>query len=97
MVTGLITKLIDVLIMVNASAAVGTATIETGIGPVLGYSVAAWYAWQAYDLYNEISAFFGNAEATFRLIAGSIEMVKAGMEVAKLPDLKPYQHPGVGS
>ncbi|MFD6712347.1 hypothetical protein AMK25_22375 [Micromonospora sp. TSRI0369] len=96
-VTGLITKLIDVLIMVNASAAVGTATIETGVGPVLGYSVAAWYVWQAYDLYNEISTFFGNAEATFKLIAGSIEMVKAGMEVAKLPDLKPYQHPGLGS
>ncbi|MEU8374733.1 hypothetical protein AB0C22_16635 [Micromonospora sp. NPDC048894] len=93
-VTGLISKLIDVLIIVNAASAVGTATIETGVGPVLGYGVAAYYAWQAYDLYNEISTFYGNAEATFKGIAGSIEVVKAGMEVASLPDLKPYQHPG---
>jgi uncharacterized protein YukE len=93
-VTGLISKLIDVLIVVNASAALGTATIETGVGPVLGYSVAAYYAWQAYDLYTEISTFYGNAEATFKGIAGSIEMVKAGMEVSSLPDMKPYQHPG---
>ncbi|MGW3891460.1 hypothetical protein ACWD69_22470 [Micromonospora chokoriensis] len=50
-VSGLITKLIDVLIVVNLASAVGTATIETGIGPVVGYGVAAYYAWQAYDLY----------------------------------------------
>ncbi|WP_157743055.1 hypothetical protein [Micromonospora coriariae] len=25
--------------------------------------MAAYYAWQAYDLYNEISTFYGNAEA----------------------------------
>ncbi len=93
-VTGLISKLIDVLIVINAAAAIGTATLETGVGPVLGYSVAAYYAWQAYDLYNEISTFYGNAEATFKGIAGSITLVKAGMEVAALPDLKPYQHPG---
>ncbi|QGN48614.1 hypothetical protein GKC29_18465 [Micromonospora sp. WMMC415] len=93
-VTGLIGKLIDVLIIINAAAAVGTATIETGVGAVAGYGVAAYYAWQAYDLYNEISTFYGNAEATFKAIAGSIAMVKAGMAVAALPDLKPYTHPG---
>ncbi|MFE9206221.1 hypothetical protein [Micromonospora sp. NPDC007230] len=94
-VTGLISKLIDVLIVINVASAVGTATIETGVGAVVGYGVAAYYAWQAYDLYNEISTFYGNAEATFKGIAGSIEMVKAGMEVSSLPDLKPYQHPQV--
>lgn len=94
-VTGLITKLIDVLIVINAAAAVGTATLETGIGPIAGYGVAAYYAWQAYDLYNEISAFFSNAEATFKGIAGSITMIKAGLAVASLPDLQPYHHPGL--
>ncbi len=93
-VSGLITKLIDVLIVINLASAVGTATIKTGVGPVVGYSVAAYYAWQAYDLYSEISTFFGNAEATFKGIAGTLGMIQAGAAVAALPDLKPYRHPG---
>ena len=93
-VSGLIAKLIDVLIVINVASAVGTATIETGVGPVVGYGVAAYYAWQAYDLYNEISTFYGNAEATFKGIAGTIGMIQAGAAVAALPDLQPYQHPG---
>ncbi|AEB42600.1 hypothetical protein [Micromonospora maris] len=93
-VSGLITKLIDVLIVINLASAVGTATIETGVGPVVGYSVAAYYAWQAYDLYGEISTFFGNAEATFKGIAGTLGMIQAGAAVAALPDLEPYRHPG---
>ncbi|MEV4665671.1 hypothetical protein AB0J85_27450 [Micromonospora echinofusca] len=93
-VSGLIAKLIDVLIVINLASAVGTATIETGVGPVIGYGVAAYYAWQAYDLYNEISTFYGNAEATFKGIAGTIGMIQASAAVSALPDLKPYQHPG---
>jgi hypothetical protein len=54
-VSELMSQLIDVLIIINAAGAIGTATIETGIGPVLDYSVAAFYAWQAYKLYEEIS------------------------------------------
>jgi hypothetical protein len=93
-VSGVITKLIDVLIIVNLAAVVGTATIQTGVGAVAGYGVAAYFAWQAYDLYKEISTVYGNAEAIFKGIAGSIAMIDAGMAVATLPDLKPYQHPG---
>jgi uncharacterized protein YukE len=92
-VTALISKLIDVLIVINLASAVGTATIETGVGAVAGYGVAAYYAWQAYDLYNEISNFYSNAEAIFRGIAGSIIAIEAGMEVAALPDLVAYRHP----
>ncbi|MEU8376631.1 hypothetical protein AB0C22_26440 [Micromonospora sp. NPDC048894] len=93
-VSGLTAKLIDVLVVINLASAVGTATIETGVGPVVGYGVAAYYAWQAYDLYDEISTFYGNAEATFKGIAGTIGMIQAGAAVAALPDLKPYHHPG---
>jgi sensor histidine kinase regulating citrate/malate metabolism len=92
-VTGLISKLLDVLIMVNLASAAGTATIETGIGALAGYGVAAYYAWQAYDLYKEISTFYSNAEATFKGIAGTIAAVKAGHEVAAIPSLTPYRHP----
>jgi hypothetical protein len=92
-VSGLIGKLIDVLIIVNLAAVLGTATIQTGVGAVAGYGVAAYYAWQAYDLYKTISTVYGNAEATFKTIAGAIAMIDAGLGVIKLPDLKPYQHP----
>ncbi len=42
-------------------------------------------------------AFSGDWDAYVKGIAGSIEMVKAGMEVAALPDLKPYQPPWTGN
>jgi hypothetical protein len=92
-VSGLISDLLDVLIIINASAAVGTATIETGVGPVAGYGVAAYYAWQAYDLYQEISAFYGNAEDLLNLIGGSITGIKATLAVKDLPTVQPYHHP----
>ncbi|AVT29410.1 hypothetical protein C6361_07790 [Plantactinospora sp. BC1] len=94
-VTGLISKLLDTLIIINAAAIVGTAAIETGIGPVIGYSVAAYYAWQAYDLYKEISTLYGNAEAIIKAVAGSISAVKAQLDVAGIPSLAPYHHPAV--
>lgn len=92
-VTGLISKLIDVLIIINIAAAAGTVTIETGIGAVAGYGIAAYYTYQAYDLYNDISAFYGSAEALIKAIAGSIAAIKAGQEVASIPSLAPYHHP----
>ena len=92
-VSGLMSQLIDVLIIVNAAGAVGTASIETGIGPVLGYSVAAFYAFQAYELYEEISKFFGTADAVINALAGAVESVEVRLAVDDLPDMKPYRHP----
>ncbi|WP_199517041.1 hypothetical protein [Nucisporomicrobium flavum] len=92
-VSGLISDLLDVLIIINASAAVGTATIETVVGPIAGYGVAAYYTWQAYDLYKEISSFFGNAEDLLKLIGGSITGIKATLAVKDLPTVQPYKHP----
>ncbi|MFF5075747.1 hypothetical protein ACFY36_01740 [Actinoplanes sp. NPDC000266] len=92
-VAGLITDLIDLLIIINAASAVGTALIETGIGALAGYSVAAYYTWQAYDLYKHISDFYGKTEDMIKLIAGSIGAVKADIAVKDLPSVAPYHHP----
>ncbi|GGQ87374.1 hypothetical protein [Couchioplanes azureus] len=92
-VSGLISDLLDVLIIINASAAIGTATIETVVGPIAGYGVAAYYTWQAYDLYKEISKFYGNAEDLLKLIGGSITGIKATLAVKDLPTVQPYRHP----
>ncbi|AGZ39611.1 hypothetical protein [Actinoplanes friuliensis] len=92
-VSGLISDLLDVLIIINAAAAVGTATIETVVGPIAGYGVAAYYTWQAYDLYKEISSLYGNAEDLLKLIGGSITGIKATLAVKDLPTVQPYHHP----
>ncbi len=92
-VAGLISDLLDVLIIINVAAAAGTALIETGIGAIAGYGVAAYYTWQAYDLYNEISKFYGDAEALIKAVGGTITSVKAQLTVRDLPTVQPYQHP----
>jgi hypothetical protein len=94
-VSGLIGQLLDLLIIINAAAAIGTATVETVVGPIAGYAVAAYYAWQAYELYKRIASFYGAAEITLRGIAGMIGAVQSGQELVKLPTLKPYRHPAV--
>ncbi|MBL7253375.1 hypothetical protein [Paractinoplanes lichenicola] len=90
---GLISDLLDLLIIINAASVAGTALIETGIGALAGYTVAAYYAWQAYDLYKHISDFYGNTEDLLKVIAGSIGAIKAQLAVKDLPPVQPYHHP----
>ena len=92
-VSGLMSQLLDVLIIINAAAAVGTASIETVIGPVLGYGVAAYYVYQAYKLYEEISRFFGTADNVIKALAGTVESIEAKLAVDDLPQTQPYRHP----
>ncbi|MEO3748960.1 hypothetical protein [Plantactinospora sp. B5E13] len=93
--TNLLGKLLDALIMVCVAGAVGTATIKTGIGAVAGYGAAAYYAWQAYDLYKEISTVYGNAEVTFKSLGALISAVDARLGLGSLPQVKPYHHPAL--
>lgn len=93
-VSGLIVNLIDVLLIINLATVVGTATIKTGVGAVAGYSVAAYYAWQAHELYSRIASLYANTEATLKALASSIAMIQAGLAVGSLPELPPYRRPG---
>jgi hypothetical protein len=90
---GMISDLLELLIIINASAAAGTALIETGVGAVAGYGVAACYIWQTYDLYKDISKFYGNCEDMLKVIAGTINATKADLAVKDLPAVQPYRHP----
>lgn len=90
---GMISDLIDLLIIINVAAAASTALIETGVGAVAGYGVAAYYIWQAYDLYKDISKVYGACEDTVKAVAGSIGVVKASLAVGDLPAPAPYKHP----
>ncbi|MGX6606225.1 hypothetical protein ACWKSP_29490 [Micromonosporaceae bacterium Da 78-11] len=92
-VSGMMTDLIDILIIINGAMAAGTALIETGIGPLAGYGIAAYYSWQAYDLYQHISDFFGNAEDVLNAIGGTIGSIDAKLAIRDLPAVQPYRHP----
>ena len=71
----------NVLVVINAAGAIGTATIETGAGPMVGYGVALFYAWQAYKLYEEISNLFGNADDIINALAGAVGSIQARLAI----------------
>ncbi|GLY05003.1 hypothetical protein Acsp01_53820 [Actinoplanes sp. NBRC 101535] len=90
---GLISDLLDLMLVISGALAAGTATLVSAIGPITGYSIAAYYAWQAWDLYNEISKFYGQAEDLLKLIGGWIGGVSAALAVKDIPTIAPYHHP----
>ena len=83
----LIGDLFDLLIVVNAAAAVGTAMVETGIGAIAGYGIAAYYAVQAYELYQKIARFYSIADDMIKAIGASVGAVRAELAVRDLPAL----------
>lgn len=93
---GLLMKFIDALIYVSGALAAGTATIETVLGPIAGYSTAAYYAWQAYNLYKEISFVYGTAEDSIKFISGSVDAISASAGLGETPSIQPYHHPASG-
>ncbi|WP_328468781.1 hypothetical protein OHA21_00030 [Actinoplanes sp. NBC_00393] len=93
-VSGLIVKMFDALLIVSIGLAGGTAMVATFAGAVVGYSVALSYAIYAIDLYNEIATVYGNAEAMIKAIGGSITALKSSAELMELPNLEPYRRPG---
>lgn len=90
---GMISDLLDLLLIISGALAAGTATIHTIFGPIAGYSIALYYAWQAYDLYHQISKFFGAAEDMLKLVGGSIAGLSATLAVDEMPVVEPYRHP----
>jgi hypothetical protein len=93
-VTGdLIAALLDALIMVSLASAAGTALIETGIGALAGYGVAAYYAEHAYQLYQEIARCFSVAADLIETLGATIGSVRADLDVPDLSSVRPYRYP----
>ena len=89
----LISDLLDALIMVNMASAVGTVLVETGIGAIAGYGIAAYYATQAYQLYQEIARCYGTAQDTIEALGATIGSVHADVDVPDLDAVQPYRYP----
>jgi hypothetical protein len=88
----LISDLLDALIMVNLASAVGTALVETGIGAVAGYGIAAYYATQAYQLYQEIARCYSIAGDTVEALSAAIGSVHADVDMPDLGAVQPYRY-----
>ncbi|MBM2623398.1 hypothetical protein JIG36_48680 [Actinoplanes sp. LDG1-06] len=92
----LLQAIADKAIIIGISAAVGTATAETGVGAVVGYGVAAWQVIELLDLVNKASQII-NTAGTVILAAFGGGMVVAGqggdLSGVQLPSA-PYTAPG---
>jgi len=88
----LISDLLDTLILVNLAAAAGTALVETGVGAIAGYSIAAYYATQAYQLYQEIARCYSIASDTVEALSAAFGALHADVDVPGLDDLPPYRY-----
>ncbi|GLY93923.1 hypothetical protein [Actinoplanes sp. NBRC 103695] len=81
--SGPVGLLLDKLLYISIALAGGTATIPTVIGPVLGYGAAAYFAYEAIEIYNRISSVYGNAKSAFYGISGVIGALEAGADLSK--------------
>jgi hypothetical protein len=88
----LISDLLDALIMVNLASVAGTALIETGLGAIAGYGIAAYYATQAYQLYQEIARCYSVAEDSIEALSATIGSIHADVDVPDLAALPSYRY-----
>ncbi|WP_328851214.1 hypothetical protein OG994_25575 [Micromonospora globbae] len=95
MIGGLVKMMIDKAIIIGVSAAAGTALIETGVGAVAGYGIAAW---QATELVKKVNDAALKIQAGGTAILGFFSFIKTlaeqGGDLSKvpLPD-RPYTSP----
>lgn len=89
----LIADLLDTLILVNLASAAGTALVETGLGAVAGYGIAAYYAAEAYQIYQEIARLYGVAQDTVEALGAAIGSIHAAVDVPDLTAVPAYRYP----
>lgn len=92
----LLQAIADKAIIMGISAAIGTATAETGVGAVAGYGVAGWQAIELLELINKASTII-NTAGTVILAAfgGGMTMAGQGGDLSAVPlPAAPYAAPG---
>jgi hypothetical protein len=88
--------LADKAIIAGIAAAAGTATIETGVGAVVGYGVAAWQVIEMMNLINKASTIMNTAGTVILGIFGTgMNLGYQGGQLAATPlPAVAYSHPG---
>jgi uncharacterized protein YukE len=60
-VISIVQEIVDYVIAMGLVALAGTATVETGVGPVLAGAAEAYLAWQARQMWVKAMAYYGRA------------------------------------
>jgi hypothetical protein len=86
----------DKAIIVGVSAAVGTATAETGVGAVVGYGVATWQVIELLELINKASVIINTAGTVIMAaFGGGMTVAGQGGDLSAVPlPAAPYAAPG---
>lgn len=92
---GFIKEAVDWAIIGSAAAAAGTATIETGVGPIVGYGAAAYAATKVVDRIDKASRIPVRALQAATLIAGAVKSCSVDIETFSRREIPgdPYDSP----
>lgn len=94
----LVQSLIDEVVIIAIASAVGTALIETGVGAVAGYAVAAWRIVEAWKLLNHLIAVIQTLGSVVLAFVSLLEQVNwrfGELDKIALPE-SAYDHPALG-
>jgi uncharacterized protein YukE len=95
--SNVVQSIVDQGIIVAVAASAGTALIETGVGPLIGYGIAAWRAIELWNLFNKASAIVQTAGGLIMTFFSFIQEVNWRFgDITKigLPSAG-YDHPAV--
>lgn len=95
--SGILKDIYDAALIAALAAAAGTATIETVVGPIIGYSVAAYEAWKILTMIDRAKKIMDLALKGMNGIVGVIGATRAEAgEFLKHPLPRgAYDHPAV--
>jgi hypothetical protein len=95
--SGILKDIYDAALIAAIAATAGTATLKTGVGPLIGYSVAAFETWKILTMVDRAKKIMDLAIKTMNGIAGVIGSTRADAgEFLKYPlPGGAYDHPAV--
>lgn len=97
-VSGIMKDIMDAAMIGVVAASAGTATIETGVGFVTGWGVAAYEAYKIAEMADKARKLIATASALVGTVVGEIQAASASTgTLAKYPlPGSGYRHPGSG-
>ncbi|HYN98953.1 MAG TPA: hypothetical protein VEU28_04705, partial [Actinomycetota bacterium] len=90
--------ILDAALIGAVAASAGTATIETGVGFVTGWGIAAYEAYKIAEMADQARKLIATASALIGTVVGEIQAASASTgTLSKYPlPSNGYRHPGSG-
>ncbi len=97
-VSGIMKDIMDAAMIGVVAASAGTATIETGVGFVTGWGIAAYEAYKIAELADKARKLIATASALVGIVVGEIQAASASTgALSQYPLPGNYRHPGGGT